>query len=132
MELFRRLPVHLSLGASLILLAACVSFAADNARSVLSACGTEWVNIHKNNPDLIGVYVQQKPDSRIDAQDYEGTHPAMLIFVFAGGKKHTVTYTPLGQVQNGIWTQIKEDDWVYGVMSQDFRPDIECAYWQSR
>ena len=46
------------------------------------ACGREWVNLHENNPDLLGVEVQQVPDNEDDAKAYRGTHPSMIIFVF--------------------------------------------------
>lgn len=130
--LFTNQPIkYLSIFALLICIALGVatSSVATVTAPQLVKCGIEWINIHKENPKLIGIYVQQKPDSRVDANDYEGTHPAMIIYVFNDGWKHTVTYTPSGQVQNGVWSTIEKNDWVYKAMGTEMRPNLECAYW---
>jgi hypothetical protein len=95
-------------------------------------CGKEWINIHKNNKDLIGVYVQQYPDGIPEHKYYEGKHPNMIIYVFKGGKIHTVTYTPSGQVQNGGWNTVKKDHWVYKQMSKDLNLKKTCEHWYKK
>ena len=115
--------------ASLFLIAiSLLGISTSYAEGKVVRCGREWINIHKNNPELIGIYVQQYPDSVPDRQDYEGRHPAMLIFVFRNNKKHVVTYSPSGQVQNGVWGDLPKDHWVYGVMQRDFKLNVECNY----
>ena len=92
-------------------------------------CGSEWINIHKDNPDLVGVYVQQFPDNAADRTVYEGKHPAMVIFVFKGNKAHQVSYTPTGQVENGFWWIIPEGSKLLEKISSNLKPDTYCAFW---
>ena len=92
-------------------------------------CGSEWINIHKDNPDLIGVYVQQFPDNAADRAVYEGKHPCMVIFVFKGNKAHQVSYTPTGQVETGFWWDIPEDSKLLKKISTNLKPDTDCAFW---
>jgi hypothetical protein len=92
-------------------------------------CGYEWINIHKNNPDLIGVYVQQYPDNLSDRAAYEGKHPCMVIFVFKGNKAHQVEYSPTGQVENGFWWDIPAGHSLLNNISKDLKPDIYCGFW---
>ena len=40
-----------------------------------------WKNIHRANPDLAGVLVQQFPDNPYEAPEWTGKHPAMILFV---------------------------------------------------
>jgi hypothetical protein len=89
-------------------------------------CGKEWINIDKGNPNLIGIYVQQLPDSRLEEKYYKDHHPVMIIYVFKKNWIHSVFYTPSGQVRNAIWKQVKPTHWVYGVMKKDFREDLSC------
>lgn len=96
----------------------------------LVKCGTEWINIHKGNPDLIGIHVQQLPDDIEDRKDYAGKHPAMVIYLFKGGRAHTVTYTPSGQVEDGVWHDVSEDSWIWKHLVDDMKEDVECAYWK--
>lgn len=96
----------------------------------LKKCGMEWINIHKNNPDLIGIHVQQLPDNVQDREDYVGKHPVMIIYIFKGDRAHTVTYTPIGQVQNGAWWNIPKDHWARKSLVEDNKVDVECAYWK--
>jgi hypothetical protein len=91
-------------------------------------CGTEWINIHKKNPDLVGVYVQQFPDNSVDRKAYVGKHPCMVIFVFKGNKAHQVSYTPTGQVENGFWWEIKKGDPILNKISDKLKSNIYCAY----
>ncbi|MCI5209561.1 MAG: hypothetical protein D3910_12405 [Candidatus Electrothrix sp. ATG2] len=106
-------------------------FCQSNAYAVkLVKCGTEWINLHKGNPDLIGVYVQQLPDDIKDAEDYVGKHPVAVMYLFNGNRAHTLTYTPTGQVQNGVWHDISKDHWAWKFLVKDQKNDIECAYWK--
>jgi hypothetical protein len=92
-------------------------------------CGTEWINLHQNNLDLLGVVVQQYPDNSYDKTFYENTHPAMVIYIFKNNKAHQVSYSPTGQVQSGFWWDIKDKDSIYERMTKDFKEDISCAYY---
>ena len=96
----------------------------------LKKCGAEWINIHKNNPNLIGIHVQQLPDDIKDREDYVGKHPVMIIYLFKGNRAHTVTYTPTGQIQNGVWWDIPTDHWARKSLVKDLKTDVECAYWK--
>jgi hypothetical protein len=96
----------------------------------LVKCGTEWINIHKGNPDLIGIHVQQLPDDIKDGEDYAGKHPVMVMYLFKGDRAHTVTYTPTGQVENGVWHVITKDHWAWKSLVKDTKDDVECAYWK--
>ena len=73
----------------------------------------KWVNIHKNNPDLVGVRVQQFPDCEFDAMRYEGKHPAMVIFVMRNGKVHQLDYDPDGRVTSGFWWDAPTNHWIW-------------------
>lgn len=92
-------------------------------------CGTEWINLHKNNPDLLGVVVQQYPDNSYDKTFYENTHPAMVIYIFKNNKAHQVSYSPTGQVESGFWWDIEDRHSIYERMTKDFKEDISCAYY---
>ena len=92
-------------------------------------CGKEWINIHKNNKGLIGVYVQQYPDSIPEHKYYEGKHPSLIIYVFKVGKIHTVVYSPTGQVETGAWSTVKKNHWVYKQMSKELNLEKTCAHW---
>jgi hypothetical protein len=92
-------------------------------------CGSECINIHKNNPDLIGVYVQQFPDNEDDRAVFEGKHPAMIIFIFKGNKAHQVSYTPTGQVETGFWWDIPEGAKLLKKISSNLKLDTDCAFW---
>jgi hypothetical protein len=91
-------------------------------------CGKEWVNIHKDNPDLIGVYVQQFPDSKADRKAYEGKHPALVIFIFNGYRAHQLEYTPSGQAETGFWWNIPENHWLLLKMNTDLKPNVVCGF----
>lgn len=93
------------------------------------ACGREWINIHKRNPELAGVRVQQYPDNRADKAAYEGKHPVMVVYVFKNRKAHQVSYTPEGQVQDGFWWEIPENDSIYGQLTTDLKESVSCAFW---
>lgn len=90
-------------------------------------CGKEWINIHKNNPDLIGIHVQQLPDCIGDREeDYKGQHPVMIIYIFKGGRAHTVFYTPSGQVTDGYWGDTPH--WALKLLVKDLKLDVRCTY----
>ncbi len=100
------------------------------ATTKIVKCGSEWINLHKDNADLIGIYVQQYPDSIPERKSYEGKHPVMLIYLFNGNRAHTVTYSPDGQVQTGVWWDVPEKHWIKNKVSKNLKPDIECLYWK--
>jgi hypothetical protein len=96
------------------------------------ACGRERINLHKNNPDLLGVEVHQLPDNEDDAKAYRGTHPAMIIFVCKHGKAHQIEYTPSGQVEDGFWFDIPEGDKIYDRIDKNIENRPTCGYWVNR
>ncbi len=97
--------------------------------SDLVPCGKEWINLHKKNPDLMGVYVQQSPDNGdYDEAAYKGKHPSMIIYVFKNEKAHQVSYSPTGQIQNAFWWNIPKNDWIYSRLSTDFKESVSCSY----
>ncbi|MBE7526018.1 hypothetical protein HS096_07145 [candidate division WWE3 bacterium] len=93
------------------------------------ACGKEWINLHQNNPDLIGIYVQQLPDNMADASAYRGKHPSMIIYIFRNAKAHQVEYTPSGQVENGFWWDISPNHWIYSRLNSNLKEGVTCSYW---
>ena len=92
-------------------------------------CGSEWINIHKKNPNLIGIVVQQYPDNSYDAQFYKDKHPSVVIYIFKSKKAHQIEYSPSGQIQNGFWWGIPEGHDIYQRMQTDFKEDVFCAYY---
>ncbi len=62
-----------------------------------------WKNVHKKDPNLLGVRVQQFPDCAYEAPNYEGCHPAMIIYVFKDMRCHQMDFTPSGQLQEDFW-----------------------------
>ena len=96
----------------------------------LIKCGTEWINMHKGNVNLIGIHVQQYPDNLQDRSDYKDKHPAMIIYIFKDNRAHTVTYTPTGQIENGIWWNIPDKHWARDSLAKDMKTEVECAYWK--
>lgn len=100
------------------------------ATTKIVKCGSEWINIHKNNPSLVGIYVQQFPDSIPERKSYDGMHPVMLIYLFNNDRAHTVTYSPTGQVQTGVWWDVSKEHWVRNKVIDDFKDNVECLYWK--
>jgi hypothetical protein len=72
----------------------------------------KWINIHGNNPDLLGVFVQQFPECQYEAKPYEGKHPAMVIYVFRNGKAHQTCYDPDGRITSGWWWDVPKEHWI--------------------
>lgn len=97
-----------------------------SAQSPKVLCGSEWINIHRDNADLIGVYVEQFPLIEADRPAYEGKHPVLVIFVFKDNRAHQLTYTPTGQVKAGFWWKIPYGDSVLRNMSSDLKPGTVC------
>lgn len=91
-------------------------------------CGTEWINIHKNNPDLVGIYVNQLPDDIEDAKLYKGKHPVAVYYLFANDMVHCVKYTPIGQIEDGTWWPAKESPWIYEKVTKEFKEDVFCHF----
>jgi hypothetical protein len=84
---------------------------------------TAWVNIHRRNPDLVGVWVQQLPDCAGDHDRYVGRHPAMIIFVFKNNKAHQVEYDPDGRVTSGFWWDIPPDHFIWSQLDRNVPRD---------
>ena len=80
-----------------------------------------WINIHKKNPDLVGVRVQQLPDCMGEHDSYRGKHPAMVIFVFKNNKAHQVEYEPDGRVTSGFWWDVPADDTIWKQIDRNLR-----------
>ena len=118
---------RLLVSASLALLAWAAALPASASQPI--ACGKEWINLHQKNANLLGVYVQQLPDNKADTAAYRGKHPAMVIYVFKGGKVHQVEYTPSGQVENGFWSEIPPNHWLYGRLDSNLKEGVNCGYW---
>ena len=114
----------------ILILSICISVDA-YAKVKIVPCGTEWINIHKNNPDLIGVYKRQLPDNLADQEVYKDKHPALIVFVFKNNKAHQVGYTPSGQITTGFWYTLKENDRLYELISTDIKVDTDCEYWKN-
>ncbi len=70
-----------------------------------------WKNVHKGDPNLLGVRVQQFPDCAYEAPEYEGQHPAMVIYVFRDKRCHQMGFTPDGKVDGDFWWD-NAPDWL--------------------
>lgn len=106
------------------LLISCVSYATQPI-----ACGKEWINLHKDNPDLVGVHVEQYPDNIADQEAYKDQHPVAVYYLFSNNMIHAVTYTPNGQVQDGQWYPAKDNEWIHKHVRKEFRENVFCAFW---
>ncbi len=106
-------------------LLALVFFSACANASVVP-CGSEWINIHTKNPDLIGVYVEQYPTHKEDHALYEGKHPAMVIYVFKGNRAHQLSFTPAGQVRDGFWWDIPVGHSIFHDMNTELKTAVVC------
>ncbi len=95
-------------------------------------CGSEWINIHKNNPDLIGVYINQLPDNIADQAAYRNKHPVLITFIFKNNKAHAVEYSPTGQVQTGEWYDIPSGKHNKAKMITNLKYNTYCAWWKSK
>ncbi|WP_196160495.1 hypothetical protein [Reinekea sp. G2M2-21] len=93
------------------------------------ACGKEWINIHKGNPKLVGIFVSQLPDNIEDAKLYNNAHPVSIYYAFSDNMVHWVSYTPTGQVQDGRWYSAKESPWLKEVLTFEFKNDVTCRFW---
>jgi hypothetical protein len=82
-----------------------------------------WVNIHRKNPDLVGVRVQQFPDCQYEAKRYEGKHPAMVIYVFRSGWAHQVEYAPDGRIESGFWWKVAPDHCIWERLDRSVREE---------
>lgn len=89
-------------------------------------CGSEWINLHDNNPDLLGVYIRQLPDNKDDQAQYVGKHPALVVFVFANNRAHQLSFTPSGQVSSGFWWDVPPGDRIYNDMSSELKLGTIC------
>ena len=96
------------------------------AQASVVPCGSEWINIHSENPDLIGVFVEQYPTHKEDHALYEGKHPAMVIYVFKGNRAHQLSFTPSGQVRDGFWWDIPVGHSILEDMSTGLKLEVIC------
>ena len=71
-----------------------------------------WINRYPKDPGLLGVKVQQFPDSLAGARRYEGRHPARVSYVFKDGRANQVNYEPDGKIPEGgdIWYRLAPGD----------------------
>ena len=92
-------------------------------------CGSEWINIHSKNPDLLGIHVQQLPDNLADQNAYKNKHPAIVVFIFKGNKAHQISYTPSGQVESGFWWRIPEGHKILNNINTNLKENIICGFW---
>ena len=116
------------LRCALFFVFACHGVSAATLAAQPIACGTQWINLHRNNPDLVGIYVQQLPDNKADQAAYRGRHPSMIIYLFKAGRAHQVSYTPSGQIEEGFWWSAEPGHWIYAKVSKDFREDVFCHF----
>ena len=70
----------------------------------------EWKNLYKRDPKLLGYRVQQFPDSHYLAPDYEGRHPAMVIYVFKDLRVRQMGFEPDGTVREDFWWKESAQD----------------------
>lgn len=96
------------------------------AESTVVPCGSEWINIHAKNSDLVGVIVEQYPTHKVDRALYEGKHLAMVIFIFKGNRAHQLSFTPSGQVRDGFWWDIPVGHSIFDEMSTDLKFETIC------
>ncbi len=66
----------------------------------------QWTNRYAGDPDLAGVRVQQFPDCWGDAAQYEGRHPAMILYVFKDGRVNQNGFKPDGMIEEDFWWKI--------------------------
>jgi len=123
-----RIPLHLDneLVKAHVLIALALSSAPLSAGTTVVPCGSEWINIHGENPDLIGIYVRQFPDHKEDRPLYEGKHPALVVYVFSDQRAHQVSYAPSGQARDGFWWDIPEGHSILDEMSTELKRDTIC------
>jgi hypothetical protein len=69
-----------------------------------------WTNRYQGDPTLAGVVVQQFPDCGAEAPEYEGQHPAMILFVFKDGRVNQNGFEPDGKVREDFWWKLKDGD----------------------
>jgi len=92
------------------------------------ACGNEWINIHKGNPELSGIYVEQYPKNEADKKHYKGKHPASITYLFSDYMMHQISYSPSGQIQNGNWWSAEDSLWLYKKAKKEFKNNVSCHF----
>ena len=80
----------------------------------------KWKNKYDSDPDLAGILVQQFSDNGADSGEYEGKHPAMIIYVFKDGWANQLGFHPDGGVKEDFWWAIKKDDLIWRNMDTSF------------
>jgi len=111
-----------------ILLTLLVSFCNSVFAVEKIACGNEWINVHKGNPELTGIYINQYPENKSDKKHYIGKHPATVIYLFSDYMMHQITYSPTGQVQNGNWWSAEDSLWLYEKAKKKFKNNVSCHF----
>lgn len=69
-----------------------------------------WANRYPGHPDLVGVQVRQFPDAAVQAQRYQGRHPATVIYVFKNGRANRVNYEPDATILQDYWFPLAPGD----------------------
>jgi hypothetical protein len=82
----------------------------------LSSCTDDrptWQHIYRDDENLIGVRIQQTPDSA--EPGYERKHPAMVLYVFKREPPNAVLqigFTPEGVINEAFWWEDKFPEWM--------------------
>jgi hypothetical protein len=83
--------------------------AADGQRPRRARAKTpSFVNLHANDRNLLGIWVQQFPDCREEGGRYVGKHPAMIVYMFRGGRSHQINSEPDGRCTGDFWSKTTE------------------------
>jgi len=69
-----------------------------------------WINRFDGVKGLAGVIVQQFPDNSADAPDYQGKHPAMILYVFKDGRVNQCGFDPNGNITEDFWWKLAPGD----------------------
>ena len=79
-----------------------------------------WVNRFADDPALVGVRVQQFPDCEYEAEDYEGKHPCMIIYVFQDSYAFQDGFEADGSLSSSFSYNIKADDVLWETIDRSF------------
>ena len=69
-----------------------------------------WKTFHRDDPELLGVRVQQVPDSNDQKKKYLAGHPALVLYVFRDHRVHQLGFTPDGKVKEDFWWKLTDRD----------------------
>jgi hypothetical protein len=82
-----------------------------------------WRNLYPNNTSIVGVWIQQLPDSGMDADEYKDNHPCLVHYVFPDGMQHCFQHNPDGTIQSEAWTEAP--DWVLEYLDIVYRAEVQ-------